>query len=481
MHEPSHSAPAAEEGQNSLAFPRAPTMQRASTSQALQRVPLRHEQSYPGLPEEDEETDTELPEVVLDKNRHIVPEWLLHSGHGRNGMLRHSLSTSVGSDFTRQRLLNDHYGRGTASSPDLASPPERRASGSRPCSGRSPLLSVISRDEDDEPEQNPEAPTPTNSPSDVRAAGPLRAAASENDATNAPSRPLLRANATSQCITSNGNGVNSLFGGTGSTVVNTKLKDHVFGAILRRFRRRAHSQLDRHIVRTEDEGDLADGEEDGHHPVYGRGGAGRRRRFNHRHRHHLSTVDRLKADELHPLRRTQSEDALHSPVRHHRSSGDSMSMEDDGFQDQSFSFEDAFAQPDVPERPLVARGGSSYQTVRPRSRSNSLNPYASSRLPQFYPRGGDPSISFHSADEHYSRQEHFILMEDLTGRLKKPCVLDLKMGTRQYGVDATPAKKKSQRKKCDRTTSRSLGVRMCGMQVSHQSRRIIFFGLLILF
>lgn len=73
------------------------------------------------------------------------------------------------------------------------------------------------------------------------------------------------------------------------------------------------------------------------------------------------------------------------------------------------------------------------------------------------------------------RVELFLLLEDLTSGMKKPCVLDLKMGTRQYGIEANGKKKDSQRRKCMNTTSQQLGVRVCGMQVWNAKKKSYLF------
>ena len=63
----------------------------------------------------------------------------------------------------------------------------------------------------------------------------------------------------------------------------------------------------------------------------------------------------------------------------------------------------------------------------------------------------------------------YLLLENVVSNQTRPCILDLKVGARQYPDDCSSTKKNSKMTKSAQTTSATLGLRLCGMQVFNAS------------
>jgi len=184
-------------------------------------------------------------------------------------------------------------------------------------------------------------------------------------------------------------------------------------------------------------------------------------------RRHSGSGLRRKANDI---------DATHGDLEYHEEEGykgdgeDVFPMDMDDRNDTATSRPASSQQPSLPPSHFAPRisvpaiAHNDQPPSPPVSPVPDLNTTNDTDVTPCNPEQSAPSIPV-TSDSEPGRIAHFILLEDLTAGMVHPCVLDLKMGTRQYGIHADSKKQKSQRQKCQTTTSRELGVRVCGMQV----------------
>ncbi|NXA72005.1 IP6K1 kinase, partial [Thryothorus ludovicianus] len=157
--------------------------------------------------------------------------------------------------------------------------------------------------------------------------------------------------------------------------------------------------------------------------------------------------------EMDQPRRKHSRRSLHrssSDTEHKEEKSGLASESNDSIQEARSPRVDLQTHSDVPFQMLDGNSGPSSENI-------SYNPWSLRCHRQQLSR-----MRLESKDRHTYK---FLLLENVVYHFKLPCVLDLKMGTRQHGDDASEEKAARQMRKCEQSTSATLGVRVCGMQV----------------